>query len=106
MKGLIVIGILITLGLIAFNFYYHREWKKLSISLAIFATLLTLAGLGAMVRTVVPLFIAHLILIVISWGGVLYYIFRGKLYLQVILSPIVTIILFLIMERVIGSGNS
>jgi len=105
MKGLIVIGILITLGLIAFNFYRHRGWKKLSISLAIFATLLTLAGLGAMVRTIVPLFIAHLILIVIAWGGVLYYIFRGKLYLQVILSPIVTIVLFLIMERVIGSGN-
>ncbi|SFV58907.1 hypothetical protein MNB_SV-6-1103 [hydrothermal vent metagenome] len=105
MKGLIIIGILITFGLIALNFYRTKGWKKLSISLAIFTIVLIFVGLSPMVRTVVPIFIAHLLLIVIAWGGVLYYIFRTKLYLPVILSPLATIALFLIMERVIGSGN-
>jgi len=105
MKGLIIIGILITFGLIAFNFYRTKGWKKLSISLAIFTVVLVFVGLSPMVRTVVPIFIAHLILIVVAWSGVLYYIIRGKLYLQVILAPVVTIILFLVLERVVGSGN-
>ena len=105
MKGLIIIGILITFGLIVFNFYRSKEWKKFSISIAIFTILLIFVGLSPMVRTVVPIFIAHLILILISWSGVLYYVIRGKLYLQVILSPAVTLILFLVLERVVGSGN-
>ena len=105
MKGLIIIGILITLALILANFYRTKEWKKLSISLAIFALLLVFVGLSPMVRTVVPIFIAHLILIPIAWGGVLYYIIRGKLYPLVILSPAVTLILFLLLERVLGSGS-
>lgn len=105
MKGLLILGILITAGLIVFNFYRSRGWKKLSISLVIFTAVLIFAGLSPMVRTVIPLFITHLILTTIAWIGVLYYILRGKLYLLVILSPVVTITLFLIMERVLGSGN-
>ncbi len=106
MKAMIVITILFTLGAIAISFYRHHNWKKLLISLATFAVILTLAGLGAMVRSVVPLFIAHLVLVVIAWGGLLFYIARGKLYWQLILSPSITIILFIIMERLIGSAGA
>ena len=105
MKGMIIIAILATLGIIAIDFYRHRDWKKLLISLGIFGVILTLAGLGNMVRSVIPIFIAHFILIVIAWGGLLFYIVREKLYWPVIFSPLVTILLFVLMERVIGSGG-
>ncbi|MEA3455842.1 MAG: hypothetical protein U9R26_04995 [Campylobacterota bacterium] len=106
MKGMIIVAILLTLGLTGLDFYRHRDWKKLLISLGVFGILLTLAGLGNMVRSVIPLFIAHFVLIVISWGALLFYIFREKLYWPVIFSPLVTILLFVLMERVIGSGGA
>ncbi|RLA72930.1 MAG: hypothetical protein DRG30_06855 [Epsilonproteobacteria bacterium] len=106
MKAMIILAILATLGLVAIDFHRHRDWKRLLISLGIFGFVLTLAGLGNMLRTVIPIFIAHFVLIVIAWGALLIYIFRGKLYWPVILSPLVTIILFILMERVIGSGGA
>jgi len=105
MKGMIILAILVTIGLIGLDFYRHRNWKKLLISLGLFATVLTLAGLGNMLRSVIPIFIAHLVLIVIAWGALLLYVLRSSLYLPMILAPLVTIPLFLLMERVIGSGG-
>jgi len=106
MKGMIILAILATLGLIAIDFYRHRDWKKLLISLGVFGVILTLAGLGNMVRSVIPIFIAHFVLIVIAWGAMLFYIFRDKLFWPVILSPLATILLFVLLERVIGSGGA
>ena len=106
MKAMIIFAILATLGLIAIDFHRHRNWKRLLISLGIFGLILTLAGLGNMVRTVIPIFIAHFVLIVIAWGALLVYIFRDKLYWPIIFSPLVTILLFVLLERVIGSGGA
>ena len=106
MKAMIILAILTTLGFIAINFYRSRDWKKLLISLAAFAVVLTLAGLGNMVRSVIPLFIAHFVLIVIAWGALLFYIVRGRLYWPVLLSPAITILLFLLLERIVGSAGA
>ena len=106
MKGMIIIAILVTFGLIAMDFYRHRDWKKLLTSLATITVILTLAGLGNMTRTVIPLFIAHFILIVIAWGTLIYYIFRDRLYWPLIIAPVVTILLFVLLERVIGSAGA
>ncbi len=105
MKAIIILAILATLSIIAIDFYRNRDWKKLLISLGIFGVILTLAGLGNMVRSVIPIFIAHFVLIVIAWGALLLYIVREKLYWPIILSPLVTILLFVLLERVIGSGG-
>ena len=106
MKGMIIVAIFLTLGFVALDFYRHRNWKKILISLGAFAVILTLAGLGNMLRTVIPLFIAHFVLIVVAWGALLFYIFRDRFYWQAILTPAVTILLFLLLERVIGSGGA
>jgi len=105
MKALIIIAILITILSIGISFYRSRNWKKLLISLGLFTIILTLSGLGNMTRSIVPLFIAHFVLILFAWGALILYILREKLYWQVIISPIVTIIIFLILERLIGSGG-
>ena len=105
MKALIIIAIVITILSIGISFYRSRNWKKLFISLGLFTLILTLAGLGNMTRSIVPLFIAHFILILSAWGALILYILRDKIYWQVIVSPFVTIIIFLILERLIGSGG-
>lgn len=105
MKALITIAILLTLALMVLMFRRNRDWKKLFTSLGVFTLILTLSGLGTMTRTVIPLFIAHFILIVIAWGSFIYYIFRDKLYWYILASPIITILLFILMERLIGSSG-
>jgi len=105
-KAIIILAILATLSIIAIDFYRNRDWKKLLISLGIFGVILTLAGLGNMVRSVIPIFIAHFVLIVIAWGALLFYIVREKLYWPIIFSPLVTILLFVLLERVMGSGGA
>lgn len=105
MKALIIIAIVITILSIGISFYRSRNWKKLLISLGLFTLILTLAGLGNMTRSIVPLFIAHFVLILSAWGALILYILRDKIYWQVIVSPFVTIIIFLILERLIGSGG-
>jgi hypothetical protein len=94
-----------TLGLIAFKYYTSREVKKLFISLGLFGVLIALALAGNITRQIIPLFLVHILLVIFGWIVLLWYIFKAKLHLWAILSPLVTIILFLIMEELIGSAN-
>jgi glucose-6-phosphate-specific signal transduction histidine kinase len=105
MKGMIIVAVMLTIVAIGVSFYRHRDWKKLLISAAVFGFLAMLAGLGNMTRSVVPLFIAHFVLIVFAWAALLYYIARGKLYWQVVIAPVATLLFFVFLERVLGSGG-
>ncbi|SFZ97480.1 hypothetical protein MNB_SV-5-1336 [hydrothermal vent metagenome] len=105
MKALIVLVILITLGIIFLSYYRNRDLKKLFISLVSFLAIISLAIVGNLTRQIMPLFLAHIVLIVISWGGLLWYIAREKFYWWIIFSPVVTIGLFLLLEFITGSGH-
>ncbi len=105
MKALIIIAILITMLSMAISFYRSKDWKKLLSWVGFFILILALANLGSMTRSIIPLFIIHFILILFAWGGLILYIIKDKLYWQIILSPIVTILIFMVLERLFGSGG-
>ena len=105
MKALLVIVILLTFGAIFFQYSRNKDVKKLLIALATFGVILSLAVVGNLTRQVIPLFIAHIILIVSAWGALLVYLIRDKYYWWVIFSPVVTIGLFLLLELLTGSGH-
>ncbi len=105
MKVLLIGMILVTLAMIFLQYKRGRDGKKLLLSLGSFAVVITLAVMGNLTRPVIPLFIAHLVLLVLAWGSVLWYILRDRFYWWLILSPIVTIVLFLVMEILMGSGH-
>jgi len=105
MKALLVIIILVTFAAIFFHYSRKKDMKKLLISLATFGVILSLAVVGNLTRQVIPLFIAHIILIVSAWGALILYLLRDKYYWWVIFSPVVTIGLFLLLELVTGSGH-
>jgi hypothetical protein len=105
MKAMVILAVLLTVVSIGLSFYRSRDWKKLLISSGLFAAILVFSGLGNMTRSVIPLFIAHFVLIVFAWVALLYYVAKGKLYWQVMVLPVVTILFFLFLERVIGSGG-
>jgi len=105
MKALLVIIILVTFGAIFLHYNRKKDIKKLFIALATFGVILSLAVVGNLTRQVVPLFIAHIVLIIGAWGGLIVYLIRDRYYWWVIFSPVLTIGLFLLLEFITGSGH-
>ncbi len=105
MKALIILAILATLAIIFFQYSRNKNLKKLLIALATFAAIISLAVVGNVTRPVIPIFMAHLILIIIAWGGLMVYLVKDKYYWWIIFSPVVTIGLFLLLELLTGSGH-
>jgi hypothetical protein len=105
MKLIIVLAIFVTIALIFFKYSKDKNLKKLFISLLSFAVVISLAVMGNLTRPVIPIYIAHIILVFIAWGALIVYILRGKYYWWLILSPIITIGLFLVLEFLTGSAH-
>ena len=105
MKALIILAILATLAIIFFQYSSNKDLKKLFIALGSFLLIISLAIMGNLTRQVIPLFMAHIVLIVIAWGGLMVYLVRDRYYWWVIFSPVVTIGLFLLLELLTGSGH-
>jgi len=105
MKVKIVLLILLTLGMFFVQYRRNGDSKKLLLSLVSFAVIVSLAVAGNLTRPVLPIFIAHLVLLLLAWGSLMWYNIKGRYYWWLILSPVVTIVLFLLMEIVMGSGH-
>ena len=105
MKALIILAILATLAIIFFQYSRNKDLKKLFIALGSFLLIVSLGIMGNLTRQVIPLFMAHIVLIVIAWGGLMVYLMRDRYYWWIIFSPLVTIGLFLLLELLTGSGH-
>jgi len=105
MKALIILAILATLAIIFFQYSRNKDLKKLFIALGSFLLIISLGIMGNLTRQVIPLFMAHIVLIVIAWGGLMVYLLKDRYYWWIIFSPIVTIGLFLLLELLTGSGH-
>ncbi|QOR62134.1 hypothetical protein ACM66Z_01255 [Sulfurovum sp. ST-21] len=103
MKALIIIGILVTFGLIFVLYSRNKEIKRLLAALASFALILSLGIMGNVARPIIPLFLMHILLTLFAWGGLLYYLVRGRYVWWVIFSPVITIILFILLSLLEGS---
>lgn len=105
MKALIILAVFATLGIIFSQYSRNKNLKKLFIALITFGVIISLAVVGNVTRQVMPIFLAHIMLILFSWGGLLVYLVRDKYYWWIVFSPLVTIGLFLLLEMLTGSGH-
>jgi hypothetical protein len=105
MKALILIATLLTLGIFSGQYKRDKKLKKLLISLATFAFIISLAIVGNITRSIIPLFITHEALVVVAWGALLIYVFKEKYQWWWFLSPLLTIVLFLVLEFLGGSAH-
>ncbi len=105
MKALIILLILATLAAIFFSYSRNKDLKKLFIALGSFLLIISLGIMGNLTRQIMPLFLAHIVLIILAWGGLIVYLVRDRYYWWVIFSPLVTIGLFLLLELLTGSGH-
>ncbi len=105
MKALIILAIFATLGGIFFQYSRNKDLKKLFIALITFGVIVSLAVVGNLTRQVMPIYLAHIMLTVVSWGGLIVYLVRDKYYWWIVFSPVVTIGLFLLLELLTGSSH-
>jgi len=105
MKALIILAIFATLGGIFLQYSRNKDLKKLFIALVTFGVIASLAVVGNLTRQVMPIYLAHIMLTVASWGGLIVYLVRDRYYWWIVFSPAVTIGLFLLLELLTGSSH-
>jgi len=95
-KFLIIIIPLIIIGLSYMMFKRDGDIKKLSISILLLLSVISLAIVGNIMRAITPLFLLHLLAIAFSFLGIIYYVLREKLVWFLLIAPVVTMILYLL----------
>ncbi len=102
---LIMSATLATIALIYYRYRQEKNLKKILISLGTFAVIVALGVVGNITRAIVPLFIAHEILIIIAWGALFFYLFKNRYCIGCFLAPLATIVLFFILAFLGGSSD-
>ncbi len=99
MEALIVLAMYLPHWVLSFfNIAETKISKKLLIALITFGVIISLAVVGNLTRQVMPIYLAHIMLTVVSWGGLIVYLVSDKYYGWIIFSPMMTIGLFLLLE--------
>ncbi len=88
MKALIILIILSSFSLIIFQYKRKRDIKKLFLSTLSMLVLILLGVVGMMTRSIPAIFLAHILLLIVAWGSLLYYLWKGCYYWWIILSPL------------------
>jgi|GEM_PF-2566246 len=101
---IVMIPALLTISLIFIQYDKHHNRKKLIISFITFGVILSFLFLGNITKAILPLYILHYILVVVSWVGLIKYILFRRYRYSVIFSPSFTIVMFLILEYLVGSS--
>lgn len=92
--------LLIVLFLIAgYKIYrdYEGDKKQFAIDIALLLFLLFATYFDKYLRIVLPLFIAHTILLLFAWGWYYFYLFKKRVKIIYIFAPIITIGAFFIL---------
>ena len=77
---------------------YKREnnLTKMILSFALLVGLISLGVVGNVMRSLMPLFLIHIVALIIAYGGLIIYIIRDKLYWYLGLIPIGTLVLYIL----------
>jgi len=95
MKALVILAIFLALGLIFLSYKREANFSKLFLSLFILSSILLLAMVGNIMRSIIILFLTHIMALIFSYLGLLYYLFRGRKQWILWSLPIFTLALYL-----------
>lgn len=106
MKALIIIIILLTFLVVLLKYKKDKDVKKLLFTIASFGFVISMALVGNLTRPIIPLYLTHMILIIVAWASLFMYIFKDKYCWWWIISPSITIVLFLILTWLGGAAHN
>lgn len=96
MKALIVMVILVAIGLILLIHKKENNIQKMLFSFGILFSIIGLAVVGNVMRSIMPLFLAHIIALIMAYGGLIYYILRERKQWIFWSLPIGTLAIFIV----------
>jgi len=97
MKAIIVLAVLLAIGIILLFYKKDSDMPKMLFSFLVLTSIIGLAVVGNVMRSLMPLFLTHVVALVLSYGGLLYYIFSEKKQWILWLLPISTIMLYVLL---------
>ena len=100
MKIIIVLAILIGIVLPILIYKRDKELGNLLISLLLLSGIVSLLIIGNVMRSLLPLFIAHFIALIISYISYIIYLIRDKFYWHIYILPFATLALYIILAFV------
>ena len=100
MKVLIVLSILLAIGVTILMYKREDDPKKMAFSFFILLAIICMAVVGNIMRSVMPLFLAHIIALIIAYAGLIYYVFRGKTQWILWILPFATLVFYVVMAWV------
>jgi putative effector of murein hydrolase len=100
MKTLVVLAILFAIGIIFLMYKRENDVRKMLFSFLVLGSIIGFAVVGNVMRSVLPLFLAHVIALILSYGGLVYYVFKDKMQWILWLLPLATLAFYLIIAWV------
>ena len=97
MKALIILAIFLALGLIYLTYKREADTTKMLFSLFILFSIMSLALVGNVMRSLMPLFLAHIMALMVSYSGLIYYVFRDRKQWLLWLFPVGTLTLYILL---------
>ena len=97
MKVLIVLALFLAMGLIFLSYKRENSIQKLLFSLAVLGAIIGLVIVGNMMRSLMPLFLAHIMALILAYGGLIYYILRARTQWILWSLPIFTLLFYLLL---------
>ncbi|NEW59812.1 hypothetical protein GSY74_00830 [Sulfurovum sp. bin170] len=97
MKTIIVFALLFSIGLIFLMYKREGNLKKMLLSVLLLAGLISLGVVGNVMRSLMPLFLAHIMALIVAYGGLIIYILRDRLYWYLGLIPVATLALYVLL---------
>lgn len=103
MVARVVIIALISIVMLLLDYFKSRDLKKTLIASGLFIYIFTLFFVGMITREILPLFVVHIVLIIVAWGSVVWYLIRGKIYPLIYILPLINIALVFVLNFLEGS---
>lgn len=97
MKVIIILAILFSIGLIFLMYKREANLKKMLLSFALLIGLISLGVVGNVMRSLMPLFLTHIVALIVAYGGLIIYILRDRFYWYLGLIPVGTLALYVLL---------
>lgn len=92
--GRILFVVLLTIGAIGLEWYLRRDLRRTLIASGTFLLLISFAIVGMTMRAVLPIFLAHLVLLAVAWLALFHYLWKGRYLWWIYWLPALTLLLF------------
>jgi hypothetical protein len=104
MKTVLAILILLTLFSMMALFYRKRAIKQLVENMLFFLWVLFNLSMSVVLKPIFVLFVIHLALVVLLWGGLFVFLFQRRLIRWILFAPLVTLTSFYFIAWLGGAG--